>query len=111
MLIHFPKLKNILDYKELRKQLAEQFKDLSSGEFQIKIADFGCSKIAKKETEDLNNDKLETQSTNTALIHYGMRANEMQTGKYNCDSDVFGIGVIAYYLMTHKLMFKYNDQQ
>ena len=40
------------------------------------------------------------------MLHYGLRANEGQTGKYNANLDVFGIGLIAYFLMTRELMFK-----
>ena len=92
-----------------------------SHHYEIKIGDFGNSRSTDREKRSLDQTeetKMEstTQLNETAfstMEQYGnrMRAPELGSSKHSFKSDVWGLGLIAYKMMTRRDIFEHQNLQ
>ncbi len=84
--------------------------DLTSvhvSELEVKICDFGFSRIMPKKPEDV----LSPPTLSPEVCTKGYKAPEMDTGKYGKEADVYSAGIICFELEYKRLPNKIDDKK
>ena len=105
MLLHFPEIKLSDDDKNfdsnpfttVLEKRYELLNDLTEVNFEVKIADFGVSR-------ELEHGRLADTPEGTRLVI----APEALREGFDHRVDVWGVGIIAYMLLTKEFIFKSN---